>query len=94
MNSQNVLKRSLSIDLNGDEISAQPQLKRRGLKIPNDQCKILKEWYLIHIIHPYPKPEDMEEFFTKTEFDLSRITKWFTWRRLKEDPEIKKNLDQ
>ena len=89
MNSLNVLKRKSS-DLNGDEISAQPQPKHRNLKIPNDQCKILEEWYLSHIIHPYPKPEDMEEFVIKTELDLSGITKWFNNRRQKEDPEIKK----
>jgi hypothetical protein len=65
-----------------------PKKGAAAARFPRAAVKILKDWMLEHIDHPYPTDEDKELLKEQTELSLGQISNWManTRRRQKARP--------
>lgn len=59
-----------------------------GARFPRAAVKVLKDWMLMHIDHPYPTDEEKEDLKQQTGLSLNQISNWManTRRRQKNRP--------
>lgn len=65
-----------------------PKKGAAAARFPRAAIKILKDWMLVHIDHPYPTEEDKESLKEQTGLSIGQISNWManTRRRQKARP--------
>ena len=71
-----------------DDQSDKPKKGASAARFPRPAVKVLKDWMIQHIDHPYPTDEDKEFLKTQTGLTISQISNWManTRRRQKSRP--------
>lgn len=71
-----------------DDESDKPKKGASAARFPRAAVKVLKDWMIQHIDHPYPTDEDKELLKSQTGLTISQISNWManTRRRQKSRP--------
>jgi hypothetical protein len=54
---------------------------RKYVRMPNfekENVKVLKEWFMENIKHPYPSIREKEQMSQQSGLDIKQIQNWFT----------------
>jgi hypothetical protein len=75
-------------DNTGDE---RPKKGAAASRFPRAAVKVLKDWMLQHIDHPYPTEEDKELLAQQTGLNMNQISNWMANTRRRQKARPKRN---
>ncbi|KAH7135602.1 hypothetical protein B0J11DRAFT_518746 [Dendryphion nanum] len=74
-----------------DEESDKPKKGASAARFPRAAVKVLKDWMITHIDHPYPTDEDKEILKTQTGLNIGQISNWMANTRRRQKSRPKRN---
>lgn len=60
-----------------DEQAQEPVFKKRRSPLPMAALITLREWFVAHLMHPYPRPAEKAELCRLTTLTLTQLNNWF-----------------